>query len=217
MKKCTELAKWNGKSLVEVKTMETGEVIQYVVCSRFNNAKRFGAKWDQGDYFNVWYNDAEKQLRAATLYLYGIKEPEVPYERVLEFARKWFECNMDIIETDPEDFREEYNITETEAELFEVKEELFPSQTLYKIVECEMVQTRRVKVKVVMPDDEPDNNAEDYIENRSYLDDYDTDDDDWECEDYNVVRSEITKEEYEDMGYNEDEIWNDVDFRDNAI
>lgn len=217
MKKCTEIAKNGNKSLVEVRNMETGRITQYVVCSNFNNAKRFGTKWDNGAYFDVWNGATEEEMcKAAMMWLYDIKEPEIPYNRILQFAEAFFETEdaKSYMNVAPGDFKDEYGITKKEAEFFGIDDKLF--EKLYKIVELTMRRTQETKIKVIMPDDEDECNAEDYAENLENLDDYDADEDDWECADYRTLREELTKEEYNRI-YDGDEIWNDCDLYDGRI
>lgn len=214
MKKCTELAKFGNKSVVEVRRTDTDAVVQYVVCSNFNNSKAFGSKWDWGHYFEVWENNvAEIQLRNAMLYLYGIDESEILFDRAKELLKKLLEMLRYSEDEDEEDLKESLqnlNITEVEAEFLGVKDLLF--QKKYKVVDVTLERKQRVTVKVVMPDDEDECNAEDYVENYEYLEDNpNVENDDWECDDYSIDRNDLSAEDYERM-YDRDEIWNDCEF-----
>lgn len=213
MMRCTELAKNGDRSVVEIRNMETDKVTQYVVCHNFDNSKTYGNKWDWGNYYNVDEGFGLYQpnmLRAAIFDLYDIKESAVSYKRAMEFARAFFN-NMDIDSEQADTLKSIYEITEDEAEEFGIKDKLFPRK--YKIVDVTFTRQQQITVKVVMPDDEESYNAEEYVENRCYLDDYDAESEDWECEDCNDCRTGLTEEEvnsYVDL----DEIWNGCDFPD---
>lgn len=218
MNKCTELAKLGNRSVVEVRRTDTDKVVQYVVCSNFNNSKMWGSKWDWGHYFDVWENDvAEIQLRNAMMYLYGMDESEISFDRAKELAKTFFNELHDIYDSEGDNSNErlrEYlmhnNITEDEAEFFGVKDLMF--QKKYKVVDVTFERIQRVIVKVVMPDDEDECNAEDYVENRDYLDDTPyVENNDWECDYYSIDRNDLSAEDYERM-YDRDDIWNDCDF-----
>ena len=217
MKKCTELARFNGRSVVEVRRIDTDAVVQYVVCSNFNNSKAFGSKWDWGHYFNIYGGDTtEIQLRNAMMYLYGMDESEISFDRAKELSKKFLDyirdINADIEEEYMKDFKEDYKITEDEAEFFGIKDVLFPKK--YKIVDVTLVRQQTVTVKVVMPQDVDDSDATYYVENRNDLDDcYDIENEDWEVDDYQIEREDLTKDDCHDM-YDSDEIWNDDDFED---
>ena len=212
--KCTELAKNGNKSVVEIRNMETDKIANYVVCTNFDNSKAYGNKWDSGEYYCI--NDAlglyqQDMLRAAIFDLYGIKEPKVPYDRVMEFARAFFN-NMDIDEEQAETLKDIYHITETEAEEFGIKEKIFPRK--YKVVEATFVRTQRVTVKTIMPEEEYEGNVDEYVENQSYLEDSYTDDcDDWELDDYSVDEDGLSEDEIKSR-YDFDELWNSCDFPD---
>ena len=98
--RCTELASYGSRSVIEVMDMDAEKVIKYVLAYNFNNAKPYGDKWENGDYYNVdeiLGLKADEQLKAAMLKLYDIEQPKVSYDRVLEFAKAYF-TNMDIDE-----------------------------------------------------------------------------------------------------------------------
>lgn len=211
MMKCTELAKLGERSVVEVRDMDTDNVIKYVVCTNFDNSKVYGSKWDWGHYFEIYGNETkELQLRNAMLYLYGINESAISFDRAVELSKIFLKELRD--GADDEDVREfltANNLTEDEAELFGVKDMLFPKK--YKVVEVTFEQTRHVTVKVVMPDDEDTYSAEYYVDNKYDLSDSDDiEEDDWEVENCSVDSSDLTKEEYHDM-YSDD-VWNDENF-----
>ena len=213
MMKCTELVKDANRSVVEIRNMETDKIVKYVVCSNFDNSKAYGNKWDSGEYYNV--NDAvglyqQNMLRAAIFDLYDIKEPKISYDRVMEFARAFFN-NMDIDDEQAEILKDEYHITETEAEEFGIKDKLFARK--YKVVEATFVRTQRVTIKTIMPEEEDEDCVDNYIENQDYLDDYADDCDDWELDDYSVVESDMSENEVENR-YDFNDLWNSCDFPD---
>ena len=215
MMKCTELAKNGNKSVVEIRNMETGKIARYVVCSDFDNSKAYGSKWHAGVFYEVeeclglYQQDA---LKSAIFDLYDIKEPKISYDRVMEFAKAFFN-NMDIDEEQAETLKDIYHITETEAEEFGIKDKLFARK--YKIVEATFVRTQRVTVKTIMPEEEDENCVDNYVENQEYLDDYidDCDCDDWELDDYSVDEDGLSEDEIKSR-YDFDELWNSCDFPD---
>ena len=194
-----EIIKHNSKSLVEIKT--DGEIKKYVVCTNYDPSKEYGNQWDAGYYFDVWGNTtAENMLKAAVMYLYGIKpEPSISYERMTEIAKKAVGNLMrrlnkeDIIPI----LREHMGITEAEAEKFDIKDELYPQR--YKVVEVTLTRRQTAHISVVMPDDEDTDNVEDYIEDYSEI--CSQEDEDWEVDDTDIYDSNLTQEEVED-GYN---------------
>lgn len=212
MMKCTELAKLGERSVVEIRDMDTDNVIKYVVCTNFDNGKAYGSKWDWEHYFEIYGNETkELQLRNAMLYLYGINESAISFDRAVELSKAFLkEIRSEADEEDVKEFLAANNLTEDEAELFGVKDMLFPKK--YKVVEVTFEQTRHVTVKVVMPDDEDTYSAEYYVDNKYDLSDSDDiEEDDWEVENCSVDSSDLTKEDYHDM-YCSDEIWNDENF-----
>lgn len=214
MMKCTELARFEGKSVVEVIDTETNRIIDYVVCDNFDNSKAFGNKWDNGTYFNVVYkSDQEDQLKAAILNLYGIKEHKISYERMEAFARD-FLGQLDLDDDLAGYLRENMNMTEAEANYFGIKDQVFPKK--FKIVECRMVRRQEVKIKVVIPNDEDEYCVDDYIENESYLeDDCNLETEDWEVDSYSVDVDDLSEDDIKN-NYDSDDIWNYEDF-DNYI
>lgn len=223
MMKCTELVKDANRSVVEIRNMETDKIVKYVVCSDFDNSKAYGNKWDSGEYYNV--NEAlglyqQDMLKAAVLDLYGIKESKVSYERVKELAKHFYKCAREQIDEnediDTKEWFEEQknymNITKADAEMLDAENDFFKRK--YKVVEVSFTRTQDVKVKVVMPDDEPVSNAEDYVgemydlENCGDIYSYD-----WDCEDCVVERYGLDEDDVTDM-YDPDELWNGCDFPD---
>lgn len=205
MKQCKVLATYNGRSLVEISNYETKQILKYVVCSHFDNAKRFGEKWELGHYFGVWSGaTAEEQLKAATMYLYGIKEEPISYARLSELATLF----KDGLICDDEEqamtyFDETCEMTEEEKEYFGIK-----TDKKLKIVEIELERTQTAKVKILMPIDEPDYNAIDYAENiNTYLEA--EDEGYWEDTESTQV-DEINESDV--VNYSEEEVWNICDY-----
>ena len=213
MMKCTELLKNTNKSLVEIRNMETDKIANYVVCTNFDNSKAYGNKWDSGEYYTI--NDAlglyqQDMLRAAVFDLYGIKEPKIPYDRVMEFARAFFN-NMDIDDEQADYLKDEYNITEKEAEEFGIKDKLFPRK--YKIVTATFTRSQEVTINVIMPNDEPDDNVDNYVDSYDYLEDCPSlESYDWDFENYNVEQTDMDKDEVEQFIRYNDDVWNADDF-----
>lgn len=210
MNKYTEIIKKDNRSLVEVKDLEKDAVYQYIIVTDFNNAKT--EKYDQM-VRSYWINNYLTQsdaFKAAINYFYNIKELEIPYDRVMEFTKELLAC-LDIDEI-KDHLKDDMKMTEREAEWFGIKEELFPRR--YKVANVTFTREQRITVKVIMPEDEADCNAEDYVENQCYLDDCaDIENEDWECEDYGIERSDLDEDDIRDR-YDLDEIWNGSDFPD---
>ena len=212
MMKCTELAKFGERSVVEIRDTETDKVKKYVVCHNFDNSKAYGSKWDTGTYFDIAYRfSQEEQLKAAIMFLYGVEEHKISYERMEEFARDFLgELTLDADDDFAEHLREDMNMTEAEAEYFEIKDQLFPKK--FKVVECKMIRTQEVKIKVVMPNDEDECYVENYIENESYLEnDYSLETTDWEVDSYSVDADDLSEDDVK-SNYDSDDIWNFEDF-----
>jgi len=65
-----------------------------------------------------------------------------------------------------------------------------------------------------MPEDEDVCNADDYIENKYYLDDDpDIESEEWEWDDYGIEEDKISKDEFKSKYYNET-VWNACDIDD---
>lgn len=208
MKQCKVLAEYQGRSLVEISNYETKEILKYVVCSHFDNAKRFGEKWDWGHYFERWsFDSLEKCLKAAMMYLYNIdtQSEVVSYSRLTELAVLF----KDGLLADDKDSALEYfdnicEMTEEEKEYFGIK-----TDKKLKIVEVELERTQTAKIKVAMPIDEPDCRALDYAENIDmYLEADDNEDWGYVCltEVKELTESELIRD------YSEEEIWNICDY-----
>ena len=210
MMKCTELANFKDRYVVEIRDTESNQVKKYVVCHNFDNSKAYGNKWDTGTYFDIAYEfTQEEQLKAAMMFLYGIEEHKISYERMEEFARD-FLGQLDLDDDLSEYLREDMNMTEAEAEYFGIKDQVFPKK--FKIVKCTMVRRQEVKIKVVIPNDEDEYDAENYIENESYLeDDYNLEASDWEVESCYVDSEDLSEDDIKN-NYDSDDIWNYEDF-----
>ena len=214
MMKCTELLKKDNKSLVEVRDMDTNSIQKYVVCVDFDNSKAYGNKWSTSKTFMIYDQNTEYMLEKAVKYLYGIDETSISFERLETFAKGFLK---ELIENENDgdyitDMLKSFDITEDEAEFFDVKDIVFPK--LYKIVNVTFRRTQYATVAVVMPDDEDVWSADEYVENKEYLDDLpDMDADDWEYDDYGIEREGMTKEEF-NARYSNDEVWNADDIDD---
>ena len=216
MMKCTELAKKGNRSLVEIMNADTERIEKYVVCSNFDNAKAYGNKWDWGTYFDINSGDnPEEKLEKAIRNLYGIDDKrEISYDRMTSLAKAFVEQLRDYMDDDEEFadvFRDE-DITESEADFFGVKDIVFPK--LYKVVNVTFRRTQYATVAVVMPDDEDVWSADEYVENKEYIEDgIDIDSEDWEYDDYGIEEGGITKEYFKGH-YSDNTVWNAVDIDD---
>lgn len=77
----------------------------------------------------------------------------------------------------------------------------------YKIVRCRMAKTLYQNVYVVMPEDEDEDIAEDYIDDADTIDVNNPDSEtDWEMMDCDIYREGLTADEVEEMY----DVWNDV-------
>lgn len=217
MMKCTELAKKGNRSLVEIMNTDTERIEKYVVCSNFDNAKAYGSKWDWGTYFDVNNgDDPEDKLEKAVRNLYGMDEDkrEISYDRMTDLAIAFVRQLRDYVDNDEEfaDVLKGEDITETEAEFFGVKDIVFPK--LYKVVNVTFKREQYVTVKVVMPEDEDVWGADDYVENKDYLEnDPDIESEDWEYDDYGIEENEISKEDFK-RRYDNETVWNADDIDD---
>ena len=217
MMKCTELAKKGNKSLVEIMNTDTERIEKYVVCSNFDNAKAYGSKWDWGTYFDVNSGDnPEEKLEKAIRNLYEMEDNkrEISYDRMTDLAKAFLVQLRDYVDNDEEfaDVLKGEDITENEAEFFNVKDIVFPK--LFKIVNVTLKREQYLTVKVVMPEDEDVCNADDYIENKYYLDDDpDIESEEWEWDDYGIEEDKISKDEFKSKYYNET-VWNACDIDD---
>ena len=204
-KKCVELLKYNGKSLVEVRFVQTNELKEYVVCSDFNNAKAYGNKWSNGTYFTPYGGDEEEQLKAATMYLYNIKEPSIPYERMSEIATRLKDELMAGDKASTVDFmKNEIELSREEARYFELEDELYPPE--YDVYEVEMKREQKCTIKVVVPKGKDPYYLDDYIDSYYMEADWDGEGE-WEVDDYDEYEMGISKEYFKD-NYNEETCWN---------
>ena len=215
MFKCTELSRYGNKSVIEIRDIETNLVKKYVVASNFDNSKAYGNKWINGTYFDIYPGcGLEDQLKNAMMFLYGIEEPKIPYDRVLEFTKHFLETLRETDYEDDDDLREyltdEFNITKEEADLFGILDVCFSKK--FKIVKCIMTRRQTVTVKIIMPEDESEYNSDSYIDTYNLEDSYDLECEDWELDSYDVIDDDLTSKDYEHK-YDGNEIYNDDDFR----
>lgn len=209
MKKCTELLKNGERSLVEVREAETNNIEKYVVCSYFDNSKSYENKWSYGHYFDVWCEaTAEEQMKAATMYLYDIKEPPISYARLSEIATFLKDGLMeDDTESAIEYMKETCELTEEEAEYFGIKEMLYPKT--YKVVELTMIREQTAKIKIVVPDslDIYMGNLYNYTGDLYNLEPDWNCDSEWEIYDRDTLEENLNHEDV-DCSYCQDDIWN---------
>ena len=213
--KCTELIKKDNRSIVEVRDMDADKILNYVVCYDFDNSKAYGNKWGESKTFAVQsYSKPEEILEKAIRELYGISKTPISFERLVELAKAVIAELEDYV-ADDEDFVNIFNnikITEDEADVLNIKDKVFPQ--LFKIVNVTFKREQYVTVKVVMPDDEDVWSAEEYVENRDYLeDDPDIESEDWEYDDYGIEVDRINKNEFKSR-YDNDTVWNADDIDD---
>ena len=213
--KCTELIKKDNRSIVEVRDMDADKILNYVVCYDFDNSKAYGNKWGESKAFAVQsYSKPEEILEKAIRELYGISKTPISFERLVELAKAVIAELEDYV-ADDEDFVDIFNnikITEDEADVLNIKDKVFPR--LFKIVNVTFKREQYVTVKVVMPDDEDVWSAEEYVENRDYLeDDPDIESEDWEYDDYGIEVDRINKNEFKSR-YDNDTVWNADDIDD---
>lgn len=79
----------------------------------------------------------------------------------------------------------------------------------YKIVTVKLQKTMYAEVKVAMPEDEDEGNAEDYIDDIQYIDS--DDEEDWEVDRTYVEEEDMTEKEIKNR-YSENDIYNYDDF-----
>lgn len=79
----------------------------------------------------------------------------------------------------------------------------------YKIVTVKLQKTLYAEVKVAMPEDEDEGNAEDYIDDIQYIDS--DDEEDWEVDRTYVEEEDMTEKEIKNR-YSENDIYNYYDF-----
>ena len=216
MMKCTELAKKGNRSLVEIMNADTERIEKYVVCSNFDNAKAYGSKWDWGTYFDVNNgDDPEEKLERAIRYFYDMQEDkrEISYDRMTDLAKAFLTQLREYVD-DNEELRDVLigeGMTESEADFFGIRDIVFPK--LFKVINATLKREQYVTIQVVIPNDESEWSADDYIENKDYLEDAaDIESEEWELDDYGVEEDDITKDEFKSK-YDADTVWNadDID------
>lgn len=192
---CIEIAKREERSVIMITDLK-GNVEQYVGCSYFDNRKPFGEKWHWGHYFG---ND----VKSAMDWLYDVPKMPIPYERLSELATLFKDG---LVEDDKEQammyFKETCDMTTEEMKYFGIE------CRQWKLVELKLEKTSRVKVKVLVPQDEDriSINWDEYIGDTTYLD-LDIDFEEWNLDDYDVVREGLSTDEARSK-YCSDEVWN---------
>ena len=217
MMKCTELAKKGNKSLVEIMNTETERIEKYVVCNNFDNAKAYGSKWDWGTYFDVNSgDDPEEKLEKAIRNLYGMENDkrEISYDRMTDLAKAFLAQLRDYVDDD-EEFRDiliNEGMTEDEADFFDIRDIVFPK--LYKVINATFMRKQYATIQVVIPNDEDEWNADDYVENKEYIEDSEEiESEDREFDDYSIEENEISKEDFKSR-YDNETVWNADDIDD---
>ena len=79
----------------------------------------------------------------------------------------------------------------------------------YKILTVKLQKTLYAEIKVAMPEDEDEGNAEDYIDDIQYIDS--DDEEDWEVDRTYVEEEDMTEKEIKNR-YSENDIYNYDDF-----
>lgn len=193
---CIEIAKNEERSVIMITDLK-GNVEQYVGCSYFDNRKPYGTKWQWGHYFG---ND----VKGAMDWLYDVPKMPISYERLSEIATL---LKDGLIEDDKEQamiyLKETCGMSPEEMKYFGIRQ--------WKLVEFTLEKVSRVKVKGLVPQDENSLciNWDNYIQ---YTENLEPDDEgEWEMEDYDVLREELSDDEAKDR-YDSDEVWNYDDF-----
>lgn len=218
MQICRELGRIGNKSLVEILNKESWEekTIKYAVVRNYDERKPMGEKWSHSiGYFDIWGSyGKEEALQDAMRCFMEIKKQPILYDRLSEIATL---LKDGLIDDDKESaieyMRDTIEMSDAEAEYFGVKEMINP--TTYKVVKVTMSRVVKTKIKVLMPDNEPAYNVDDYIENMSYLDDETIDDaDDWEVYDTDIMDEGLTLDAVDRMYVSNEDLWNSTnDFR----
>ena len=209
-----EVAKFNNRSVVEIKT--ENRITKYCTCSDYDESKDIGSRWNFGHYYDVYGNmTEEKALRAAMLDLYevddssNVEEIKKDYNRMMEIADKVICEIVDHVNKEdlPTLFKDRVGLTKEEAKMFDIENFVYPKK--YKIVEATLCREQKAVVKLVMPEDAYDDDAIDYIECGW---DIEPDDEvEWDLDHANVYNGCLTKDEVKERY--RDQLWNydDID------
>jgi len=212
MDKTREIVKYGQRSVVEIEN--EGRVIKYAAVTNYDETKEIGSRWDWGHYYDI-YGDVtqEEALKKAILNLYNIENPlsnllkeKDAHDRTKIIASNAIAALVEnLAEDDKKAILEQLELTKDEAELYDVKEILYP--TSYNVIEVKLVRQQEATVKIVVPSDRDVNvyNADDYID---YIDNIEPDENgDWEVDDLDVEEENISEEKFRE-NYNEEMVWN---------
>lgn len=213
MDKTREIVRYGQRSVVEIEN--EGRVIKYAAVTNYDESKEIGSRWDWGHYYDI-YGDVtqEEALKKAILDLYNIEEDlkdnllkeKVAHDRTKTIASNAIAALVEnLAEDDKKSVLEYLKLTKDEAELYDVKEILYP--TLYNVIEVKLIRQQEATVKIVVPSDRDVSvyDADDYID---YIDNIEPDENgDWEVDDLDVEEENISEEKFRE-NYNEEMVWN---------
>lgn len=212
MDKTREIVRYGQRSVVEIENK--GRVINYAAVTNYDESKEIGSRWDWGHYYDI-YEDVpqEEALKKAILDLYDIENPlnnlfkeKDAHDRTKTIASNAIAALVEnLAEDDKKTILEQLKLTKDEAELYDVKEILYP--TSYNVIEVKLVRQQEATVKIVVPSDKDVDvyNADDYID---YIDNIEPDENgDWEVDDLDVEEESISEEKFRE-NYNEEMVWN---------
>lgn len=212
MDKTREIIRYGQRSVVEIEN--EGKVIKYVTVTNYDGSKEIGSRWDWGHYYDICGDvTQEEALKKAILDLYNIENPlnnlfkeKDAHDRTKIIASNAIAALVEnLAEDDKKAILERLELTEDEAELYDVKEILYP--TLYNVIEVKLIREQRATVKIVVPSDKDVDvyNADDYID---YIDNVEPDEDgDWEVDDIDTEEKNVSREKIEE-NYSGEDIWN---------
>lgn len=213
MDKTREIVRYGQRSVVEIEN--EGRVIKYATVTNYDESKEIGSRWDWGHYYDI-YGDIttqEEALKKAILDLYNTEDlkDNLLKEKIAHDRTKTIVSNAiaalveNLAEDDKKSVLEHLELTKDEAELYDVKEILYP--TLYNVIEVKLIREQRATVKIVVPSDKDVDvyNADDYID---YIDNVEPDEDgDWEVDDIDTEEENVSREKIEE-NYSGEDIWN---------
>lgn len=204
-----EIAKFGNRSVVEIRT--ENRIVKYCACSDYDESKDIGSRWNFGHYYDV-YGDMteEKALRAAMMDLYDIdKDAKEKLNRMTDIAGRVINEILEHVDEEdlPTLFQDRVKLTEEEAEMFDIKDLVYP--TKLKVVELVLHREQKATLKVVMPEDIDDDCVMDYVENMWDIEP--DDDEEWEIDSVEVDMDDMSKDDvrcqYRDQLWN----YNDID------
>lgn len=213
MDKTREIIRYGQRSVVEIEN--EGRVIQYATVTNYDESKEIGSRWDWGHYYDI-YGDIttpEEALKKAILDLYNTEDlkdnllkEKIAHDRTKTIASNAIAALVEnLAEDDKKSVLEHLELTKDEAELYDVKEILYP--TSYNVIEVELVRQQKATIKIVVPSDKDVDvyNADDYIDSMYYIEP--DEDGDWEVDDLDIEKENVSEEEIRE-NYNEETVWN---------